>query len=120
MNALLDAGAVNPPDETSAVVTSVPVAGEEPSGIVPLENVNWAVGFRCATPMPPRTYGMMRLLVGTSTRSPPDAYVAGAGQFAALRYECCTGSVLLPSGETILSQHEAVHDEAGNEGARAP
>ena len=38
----------------------------------------------------------------------------------ALRYECCTGSVLLPSGETILSQNEAVHDEAGNEGARAP
>ena len=32
----------------------------------------------------------------------------------------CTGSVLLPSGETILSQHEAVDDEAGNEGARAP
>src|SRR5207244_317279 len=76
MNAVLDGGAVKAPAEIIAVVTSVPAAGVDPSGMIPLENVNSAVGLSWATPTPPRTYGMTRLLMGTSTRNPPRPYQA--------------------------------------------
>src|SRR5207244_4565417 len=69
--------------------------GVDPSGRMPLEYVNCAVGVSLASPSPADTYGDTWACAGTSYRTPPIEYQAGTRAVPMTLSPCDADSVAI-------------------------